>query len=858
MDLNGEFLQGIADAFISDKEAVRAKAHASLLKLAADDPNLLLSLSTGAFCNAALPASTRALTATLLGGLVMPREGEERPSIWPKLSAASKELVKEACLKQLIDPNATVMRAAAALVASVFAADCVHDNAWEQLLPNLTDNVENADVRVQKAAVTSLGNICDLLNKHRITELKEHRVDSLLTGICKGLRRYNELTETAVQALDDSLQFLKKKLDNEQIADFVMELLITILRETRQAPGGVEAERKLLYCLAKIAKILFARLGKYHQLLFDEVLDSYKRGDAGVLVACNHFFCAMVKLGERFRATYMDSHWKGVMELCLKRLSESEELAEEDEGAGSSTLLSVLDTMTAINRVYSEATAGAVRNFITAYIELPADDKKIVALVAFESMLEMPRSPELVAFVNSGFYGVLNFLQNGAPQIRRHASRLLLKIIRQLPEVFFADANFHRATKILLRAMEAGEGGEADAQLQHGTAVMFSELTLSARALPAAAALLRSIADALFDVVCRVALDCENLPVIDSYFSVVFDFLQRVVDAKYLGDYLLSFAKYLRSIRERSHRHQLSILEFLFINMTVIVTQVRKNSVKFFSHSAQSALAFLGDLYRTVEAVFAARKAIVSEGLMLMAAIIVYDRDWGRALLGEFLKKYAFPALQDYQNSDLFKAAVDSVSVCCKALEGELEPFVTEVYPYFLSLLSNDVVQKELKITIFFALSDFVLHCPAASRPHLPGVVALAELALEAVVHFQASEQEELVDYAEAFKETLIDFYLCFVHGVYIRYDDFDAAVEASMRKVSEFVRLTSHERLNPTINYQSSCLGLLVDFYCKKKMPQMVDVELVSALYKSLQKHANYGEVGGTLDYSKKHFSSL
>ncbi len=75
---------------------------------------------------------------------------------------------------------------------------------------------------------------------------------------------------------------------------------------------------------------------------------------------------------------------------------------------------------------------------------------------------------------------------------------------------------------------------------------------------------------------------------------------------------------------------------------------------------------------------------------------------------------------------------------------------------------------------------------------------------------------------------------------------------------VSDFIKQTNTPALNPTINYQNNCLGLLIDFYAKKKVPQLVDLELVTALFRSLQKHVNYADVGGTLDYARKNFSSL
>lgn len=86
-----------------------------------------------------------------------------------------------------------------------------------------------------------------------------------------------------------------------------------------------------------------------------------------------------------------------------------------------------------------------------------------------------------------------------------------------------------------------------------------------------------------------------------------------------------------------------------------------------------------------------------------------------------------------------------------------------------MSLLNDNSVVKELKISLFILLGDFFLHIPNVVVGYLGNFIQFIQLAYDAVYHLQGTqlENEELYQYSEILKETLIDCYLCIIHGVY-------------------------------------------------------------------------------------------
>lgn len=866
MDDSAKLLKLVMDGYQSSDNAVRAKAEMELKALWHHNANALITLCCNIIDEPKTSMIHRKLICTYLqSNLNSSDEDFTALALWKQLTKESKDNIKATGLSGLISTDAGFMIACASLIATAFVLDCQTDRTWGDIIGSLSSNVTHQKVAIQTAAMSTLGYICDLLNKKQIVNLPDEQIDLLLTGICKGLKVHNELTITAITAFDNSIQFLRAKLKEENIADFIMELLITLLRDLHKNAKDSEEERSLIYLLAKLAKMLFNKLDRYHALLFTEVRASYSASPL-IIVATNQFFISMIKQCEKNKVTYMNNFWKDIMEFSLKKITEFSDFNEEEEQGESSTVFSILDMMTAINRVYFAETFPVLRDFVTKYIELDSENNKLCALLAYESLIEMPDSPTKQQFFKNGFFGLLNYLKSGTTLIRKYSIRLLVKIVRRVPEVFLDDENFNPGVKVLLTVMKIEPGERADQSdaihnIRGHAALIFIELIEATRRAGASApcvTLLRSVTDNLFQIVLSSGVHSNNIFVMDSYFSALFEFINKVIDPKLYCEYLSQFNDYIRRLFAIDDKNYEQIFEFVFMNMTVLVTKIGQGKSPMIQHGQMTYPDLLKQIYLAIDLVVKKHQKIIPEAIVLMVTILAVDKATDPRTIETCIETYINPVIQNTQNIELFKAGIESICMLVKRFEGNLATHVDQYFQYFIQLLKSDKIEKDMKIYMFIVLSDFVLHVPAVAGKYLPDALRLAELALKAIVHFQGSGQKFLRDYAEAFKEVIIEFYLCVVHGVYLKVNEFDSAIEESMKYVFEFVALTVKDELNPTITYLNTSLGLLIDFFSKKSNPQMINYEVIEYLYRSLSKVRNFGEVSSTLEYAKNYFSTL
>jgi len=63
-------------------------------------------------------------------------------------------------LGQLISKDILIKKAAADLIATIFSID-IRENQWADLLTNLSQNTQHSNLEIKKAAIMTLGEICD-------------------------------------------------------------------------------------------------------------------------------------------------------------------------------------------------------------------------------------------------------------------------------------------------------------------------------------------------------------------------------------------------------------------------------------------------------------------------------------------------------------------------------------------------------------------------------------------------------------------------------------------------------------------------------------------------------------------------
>jgi len=71
--------------------------------------------------------------------------------------------------------------------------------------------------------------LCQNLQKNNYVKLTEGQMETLMSGVFSGLSKYSDLTETALEALKFSTDFLNEKMSDQNVSDYIYQTLVTLL-----------------------------------------------------------------------------------------------------------------------------------------------------------------------------------------------------------------------------------------------------------------------------------------------------------------------------------------------------------------------------------------------------------------------------------------------------------------------------------------------------------------------------------------------------------------------------------------------------------------------------------------------------
>ena len=858
MQISGQnFIEIVKQTFNAPNNDERAKNEAILSRYMQESSEEFAENCVREFQNANNNTTIRTIVGTVLRAALRPIDREKVVSIWYKLSPGGKEHLKTMSLTCLIDPNDQVKKAAAAIVAVVFVLDTVTDRTWGNLLNALTDNIGNSLPEIKRAAITTLGYICEYLNTDKITDLAKDQIDALLSGICIGITGFSEISLTAVIAMSNSIQFLSTTIQHEPMADYVFDLLINLLIKSSEIHDE-ELQRNVILCLGEIVKLVFLNFGKYKNITFQKVIESYQSGFDSVILAVNEFFMLVIKQEQNHKTNYMDSHWQILTQTALETLFKYNKQSPDDDESGLSPAPSIQLLLGAINNLYTQQSFPILLSFVGQHIESNEEVSKLTALMTFSSTLDTTPNEMAYSNLNGCFFSLVNYSKTGSPRIRLNAIRLLRKIAQFHTNVFLNDQNFPRAFSELARMFEISSNDDYVINMKVEICSCFEALASRADSVPNGKQLIAPFTENLFDYLLKNIQTNNNVYLIDTIFSTMFTFIEKIVELKQMGDYFGVLSDFLVNIFHHYNGScKKQIIESLFINQNVVLTQLHRSGMHLEIKNKDSK-SFLLDLFNFIANIFSQCGDIFSEGLVLMATIIAHEPKQFIDIIEAFIKDYVTVALRDPENFDLFKTGVESASLVLKGYPGQFEDFFRQYIPYFLDLLENNSLQKELKVVIFFIISDVVLHFPRVIIDNLDRILSLSELAFAAILHLQNTATDELLDFSEALKETLVDCYLCIIHGIYLNTNDKDVSIENSFQSLMSFMNLTCQPQLNPTIDYVKNCLSIIVDFYSKKQNLSLINIDVAKSLYHILSRYKGYGDADLILEYTEKKLGNL
>lgn len=863
----GNFLQVVNLAFFDKDETTRATNEEAVTALIQSQTELFVTIASSFFSDPKTPFQLRQSIGTILRLAVKPVRGNEHLSIWNRISAESKLTIQKTGLANLMDGNELVKRSAASLIACVFAVDCMNEKSWANLLPILKQNIEHSDPQIQKSSITTLGFICEVLHCDQITNLSNEEIDSMISGVCLGLKNYNANTLTALKALEFSVSFLKNSLCNETVADYIMNLLVTILMEANQRKD-LDMIKYSILCLSKISEIIFGAFEKYHSQVFGILLDSYLVEDRDVMIAVNEFYVTLLSLEREHEAiryflsrpgSEAEGHCFAVK--VLERVLESliklypEEMSMMEPHETSELQNSCLILMGNLNWIYFEQIFSHLLNFIGVFIEKEGVVYKCSALLALESFLDMTPNEKVFNLFLDGFFGIIDLFSKEEMYSKVRAGKILAKVAKKYPFLFMEDRNFSALYPIMMREFEPSRRNFA---VCHSVSRAFDALATQFEQLPKHAQnQLIMNHEMIIEQMMASITPTSEIFFTEMIQSATMSMMKTIVPpGKLLNWFIFFWGRFEQTLPRIRQESGLREIEGIFINLNIIVqASIKVNRVLDFEGNRE---AMILRIYDEVLALFKNIKEIIPDALLTIISLIEMEPDIFSNRVDDLIVNYLGQAIQNRELQETFRVGIDAIGQLTKTYKHLMEQYMNKLFPFIIESLQDPTLPIDTKIHMFFTVADISAHCPNSVKEHIHLVLGLIEMAFEAVVHLSSQTDRESLHSAVRLKETLLDLCSCIVHGMY--YDENAPPQEMDLLRnffikyagfLEATVPLQSGQQIqNP--EYLRDILFFLNDIYAKSSDQRLFFRSFMLQVYESVRQFGHMEDFQEVLQVTK------
>lgn len=267
--------------------------------------------------------------------------------IWSRLSQSLRQELYNTSFNLIIQTDERIKQSGAQLVANVFLADKLSDNVWQsQIISCLTENSLHQDQGIQKASIYSLNFICEAIQENPRLSLTQFEIDELLYSIFSGLKMSNPLILDFLRASKYSSKFIVEQMGQEKIADFVFETLVHLIQDSVQQKNP-QVLSVTLDVLEEICKENFQSMGRYYELIYKLVAESFGLGLESRAVARSYFeyFESMLRCEFISKQKFMRNFWSVVMDNSTGYLVQRIDAEEEEMQEGQSLYIPLRNLM---------------------------------------------------------------------------------------------------------------------------------------------------------------------------------------------------------------------------------------------------------------------------------------------------------------------------------------------------------------------------------------------------------------------------------------------------------------------------------------------------------------------------------
>lgn len=343
---------------------------------------------------------------------------------WASLPAEITGPIKSVTLEALVSEDERVAGAAAQLIAAIADIDLPR-NEWSELMSVLVENTQaQIPTHVKKASLLAIGYICETADPSNSGVVAQ--ASGILTAIIQGARPEEPSVAvrlTAINALVNSLEFVKMNFANEPERNFIMQVVC----EATQAED-LELQAAAFGAMARIMSLYYHYMKIYMQsALFNLTVNGMKSSSETVACMAVEFWSTVCEEeiqitqnqelddSEEVNYDFATSAIAEVLPTLLTLLTKQEEDSDDDEW-------SVAMAAGACLQLYAQNTGSVVvapvLQFVEQNIGSSSWKQREAAVMAFGSILEGPDPVNLKDPITQALPPLLELMADSSLQVR--------------------------------------------------------------------------------------------------------------------------------------------------------------------------------------------------------------------------------------------------------------------------------------------------------------------------------------------------------------------------------------------------------------------------------------------------------
>ncbi|KAI9593453.1 karyopherin Kap95 [Syncephalis fuscata] len=710
--------------------------------------------------NEASEANVRTAAALALKNTMTAREAPRRQELaekWMSIDPNTRQQIKQMVLQTLATPNSFVGNNVAQVVAAIASIE-IPMGQWLELIQQLLASISGGNnASLKKSALKAIGYVCEAIDPSILAA----QSSQILTAVAEGANQQEtdqEVRLAAINALYNSLEFVRSNFDNEGQRNYIMQL---VCEATQSADDRVKVAA--FETMVRIMQLYYDRMGLYmEQALYSLTIMGMKNDDERVALQAIEFWSTVCdeeieltdlaleaqELGDEPQRESMQFAKKAlpeVLPVLLLLLTKQEEDADDDDwnvSMAAATCLALL----------AQCVGGDIVPPVIPFIESNIRNEnwhgREAAVMAFGSILDGPQPENLAPLVAQAFPLLIEMVKDPVIQVKDTAAWTLGRVCELLIQTINLETQLHPLVAALVAGlsdspkiiancswslMNLGQqlGDDIDVLETYPLSQYFEGITTALTQVGDRTDnennARTSAYEALSSIIASAPRDCFNtiLAIADGMLTrleTTFDLQEQIVNAD-----------------DRAAYTELQS------NVCSVLTSITRR------------------LSKDIVPVNTGRSSIVTEDVFLCISALTAALEVDFARYVESFVPFLCTALQKHDEHQLCLIAIGLVGDLCRALGEQVVPFCNSFMELLGQMLYSSNVNTAVKPAVLACVGDIALAINAQFTPFLANVMTAIQLACQYQIE---PTNYEMVEYGNALRSGILEAYIGITQGL--------------------------------------------------------------------------------------------